>query len=123
MWSAELAGRQLDEQRRAARRTERFGEALAVLELAAKLNPADAATRYRCGRLMRQVAGRLQEAIEHFNGCLVADERYPGAADANSEAMRTMRALQDPKPGWQEVAGNLGAVLVLLAALTHFFTP
>ena len=112
-----------EEQARAAQRKSRFGEALGVLEVAAKLDPSDAATRYRCGLLMRQVPGRLQEAIEHFNGCLVADERYPGAADANTEAVRTMRELQDPKPGWKEVAGNFAAVLILLAALTHFFTP
>ena len=42
---------------------------------------------------------RRQEAINQFNGCILANETYPGVRDAQAEAVGRMRELQRPRRG------------------------
>ena len=97
--------------------------AIDACSTAAKLSPADAATRYRMGMMLRRVPGRLQEAIQHFNGCLHANGTYPGAREASEEAVMRLREMKKPKTGWQHVLGNLIPVLLFMGAAFHFTSP
>lgn len=97
-------------------------EAIAAGEMASKLAPRDAPTRYRCGRLVRRVPGRLQDAIEHFNGCVLANETYPGLREAQEEAIGKMRLLKKPGRGaWYQVLGQILLPVLLMLALSHLF--
>ena len=93
--------------------------AIKVCTVAAKLMPEDAATQYRLGTLLRRIPGRLQEAIDHFNRCLLVNMSYPGAKEANEEAVKRMREAQRPRRDWQALFANLPA-LVMLGAMTRF---
>ena len=94
--------------------------AIKVCTVAAKLLPADAANQYRLGTLLRRIPGRLQEAIDHFNHCLLANISYPGAKEANEEAVKRMREAQKPRRDWKSLFANLLPALILFAAMTHF---
>ena len=80
-------------------------------------------TRFRMGMMLRRVPGRLQEAIQHFNGCLHANRTYPGAREASEEAVTRLRAMKKPKAGWQHVLGNLIPVILFMGAAFHFTSP
>lgn len=88
-------------------------------QVAAKLEPADAPTRYRLGRLLRRVPGRLQDAINQFNGCVMANESYPGLRAAQEEAQRRMYELKKTPRGWQNLVSTLVPVIVLLLTASH----
>ena len=97
------------------------GEAIAAGEAAAKLSPRHADTRFRTGLMLRRVPGRLQDAINHFNGCILANESHPGVREAQEEAVGRMRKLQKPPRGrWWDVVSNLIPAIVLMLALSHF---
>lgn len=99
----------------------RARQAIAAGEAAAKLLPRDAPTRYRVGRLLRRVPGKLRAAIDHFNGCLMANDSYPGLREAQLEAVAKMKLLQHPPRGqWMDVLANLLPVVILLLAMSHF---
>ena len=100
-----------------ARRRDR---AIVACEAAAKLDPSDAEMHYRLGMLLRTAPGRLQEAIQHFNGCLLANDSYPGVRDAQEEAVGRMNDLKKEPRGWVAFVSNLVPVLMLLAVSTHF---
>ena len=63
--------------------------------------------------------GRLQDAIEHFNGCILANETYEGVRESNEEAVARLRLLQQPMRGWRLIVYNLLPVLILLVALSQ----
>ena len=62
----------------------------------------------------------LQEAIQQFNGCLLANDSYPGIRAAQEEAVGRLRQLTKEPRGWFALLCNLLPVLVLLFAMTHF---
>ena len=71
--------------------------------------------------MLRRVPGRLQDAINHFNGCILANESHPGVREAQEEAVGRMRKLQKPPRGrWWDVVSNLVPAIVLMLALSHF---
>ena len=88
-------------------------------EAASKLAPRDAGTHYRTGRMLRRVPGKLQKAIEHFNGCIRVNGTYPGIEEAQEEAVGKMRLLEKPKRGVWDVVQNLVPVLVLMIGMAH----
>ena len=107
---------------RARRRRERLrDDAIAACEEAAKLAPADAPNRFRLGTMLRRVPGRLQESIQHFNGCILANELFPGVVEAQREAVAALAEIRSPKVTWRDTASNGIAVLFFLGALSHFF--
>jgi tetratricopeptide (TPR) repeat protein len=97
--------------------------AIAACAHASKLAPGDAATRFRHGRLLRRIPGRLQEAITQFNGALIANATYPGARAASEEAVGKLHELRKPARGWRQLLGNLLPVLLLMGGMFHFTTP
>ena len=107
-----------DSSRRVTRRRAR---AIAACEEATRLLPANAELHYRLGALLRAIPGRLQEAIQHFNGCLRSEDSHAKALEALREAVGAMQ--QIGRRTWADVAGNLLSVIMLLAAATHFFVP
>lgn len=110
-----------------------LGHALFELELpkdaeraclaAAKLEPKHAPTRYRAAMLLTHQPGRLQEAIEHFNGVLRVDETHTAAKEASEEAQERMHRIRYPKRTDWDFVCNLVPTLVLLFLLAFFFTP
>lgn len=114
MWGGEDS----DGSRRVSRRRAR---AIAACEEASRLLPANAVLHYRLGTLLRASPGRLQEAIQLFNGCLRDDGSHAQAVEAQREAVSAMQ--QHGRRTWADVAANFLAVLMLLATATHFFVP
>lgn len=98
----------------------RYASAIAACESATQLTPLHPPTSFRLATLLRRVPGRLQESIQHYNRCLLGKSTYPGAREAQEEAVATMRELQRPKRGLLAVVGNLLPVLMLLGAMSHF---
>ena len=49
-----------------------------------------------------------------FNGCVRANETYPGVREAQEEAVERMRTIQKPPRTWWTVVANLVPALVLL---------
>ena len=96
--------------------------AIDACTIAAKLDPGGAANRYRLGMLLRRIPGRLNEAIDSFNYCLMANVSYPGAQDANNEAVKRLREAQKPQRGWWALMSNLLPALILMGIMSHFFT-
>ena len=92
-------------------------------EAASTLNPADAPTRYRTGRLLRRVPGRLQEAINHFNGAFRGNETYPDLRNAQAEAVARMTEIKKPKnKTWQWQLVSLASALVLMFGASYLMT-
>ncbi len=100
----------------------RADEAVSACEAAVALRPSDADSHFRAAMLLREVPGKLRETIDHLNGVLRQDERYPGAAEAQEVATTKLRKLQYPKPTRWSTTINMLQILALLAAGTYFLT-
>lgn len=76
----------------------------------------------RLGRMLRAIPGRLQEAIESYNGVLRHEPLHEGAREEQKELVEKMHELRDTTPKRWDVAINLLSAVIFLLALTHFFS-
>ena len=94
-------------------------EAIAAGEATTKLAPRDAAAHYRTGRMLRRVPGQLQSAIDHFNGCILANGTYPGVQEAQEEAVERMKSLKARPQGTMHVLFNMLPAIVIMLGLSY----
>ena len=94
-------------------------EAIAAGEATTKLAPRDAANHYRTGKMLRRVPGKLQAAIDHFNGCILINSTFPGVAEANEEAVTRMKELKKSPRGTWHVLFNMMPALIILLGLPY----
>ena len=121
LWSGLSRQERLFEATEERKRKKQREKAITACKHAVKLAPKDSATYLRLGRLLRPIPGRLQEAIESYNGCLRYDALNAEAREEQSVLVERMRELQNHRPQPWDVATNLVAGVVTLLALTHFF--
>ena len=121
LWSGLSRQERLFEATEERKRKKQREKAITACKHAVKLAPKDSATYLRLGRLLRPIPGRLQEAIESYNGCLRYDALNAEAREEQSVLVERMRELQSHRPQPWDVATNLVAGVVTLLALTHFF--
>ena len=110
------------EAKAARKQTRRRDRAISACETAVKLSPKDSETYLRLGRLLRVIPGRMQEAIQRYNGCLKVDGLNADARSEQQALVEKMHALEHRTPNGLDVAANLGAVIIFLIAGIHFFT-